>query len=324
MADPSQVELLLCCSECNSTTAACDANRLVCSNTREAFPTAYVPDMAVRLHCSKPPKTGQPAAWRPHRQQMEQPHGTQSAIGARPAGISDPEGAAENIRQMFDTIAPTYDRANHLLSLGIDRYWWGRTAWSLRGVLRRPEALVLDLCCGTGDMTLALDRYRPRVSDAAPILAADFSHHMLRLGIQKFAGHRIIAVEADGLNLPLADDSVDLVTAAFGFRNLTDYSAGLREIHRVLRPGGQIAILECNQPEGLVGSLYSLYFHHVLPRLGGLVSRAPRAYAYLPESVLRFPRPPRMKELMREAGFIESRWTSYTLGTAGLYRGTKP
>lgn len=247
----------------------------------------------------------------------------ETTAGARPAGISDPDVAASNIREMFDTIAPTYDRANHLLSLGIDQYWWRRAAWSLRGILRRPEAVVLDLCCGTGDMTLALNRYRPRFPGAAPILAADFSHQMLVLGTRKFAGRNIVPVEADGLQLPLADGSVDLVTAAFGFRNLADYGGGLREIYRVLRPGGQIAILECNQPNGLVGALYSVYFQHVLPRLGGLVSRMPRAYAYLPDSVVRFPRPPRMKEMMRAAGFVEARWSSYTFGTAGLYRGWK-
>ena len=248
---------------------------------------------------------------------------SKSASGARPAGVQDAAVAAENIQRMFDTIAPTYDRANHLLSFGIDQYWWRRAAWTLRRVLRRPEAVVLDLCCGTGDMTLALDRHRPR-AQAAPILAADFSHQMLCLGARKFARHNILAVEADALQLPLADSSVDLVTSAFGFRNLTDYAAGLREIHRVLRPGGQIAILECNQPGGIVGALYSLYFQRILPVLGGLVSRAPRAYAYLPDSVLRFPRPPRMKQLLAEAGFANPSWSSYTFGTAGLYRASRP
>ncbi len=249
-----------------------------------------------------------------------------TATGARPAGVTGAADASVKIQQMFDTIAPTYDRANHLLSFGIDRYWWGRAAWTLRSVLRRPDAVVLDLCCGTGDMTLALARYRPRAQrgvDPAPVLAADFSHRMLSLGARKFSRRNIVPVEADGLNLPLTNNSVDLVTAAFGFRNLTDYGAGLAEFHRVLRPGGEIAILECNQPDGLIGALYSLYFQHVLPRLGGLVSRSPRAYAYLPDSVLRFPRPPEMKRLISEAGFRDARWSSYTLGTAGLYRAAK-
>jgi demethylmenaquinone methyltransferase/2-methoxy-6-polyprenyl-1,4-benzoquinol methylase len=252
--------------------------------------------------------------------------------GARPAGTSSPDEAAQNIQQMFDTIAPTYDRANHLLSAGIDRSWWNRTARTLRPILQRPEAVVLDLCCGTGDLTLALDKHRPPFNQQpatnnqqpSPILALDFSHNMLSLALPKFAGRNIVSLEADALHLPLAAASVDLVTSAFGFRNLTSYPEGLAELHRVLRPGGEIAILECNQPGGLIGALYLLYFRHILPTLGGLISGAHRAYAYLPDSVERFPRPPQMKQLILAAGFISPTWTNYTLGTAGLYRATKP
>jgi len=222
---------------------------------------------------------------------------------------------------MFDTIAPTYDRANHLLSAGIDRLWWNRTARTLRPILARPEAVVLDLCCGTGDMTLALDKHRPP-APAAPILAADFSHAMLTLGGQKFAGKNILPIEADALHLPIASNSIDLVTAAFGFRNLASYPDGLAELHRILRPGGQIAILECNQPEGLAGALFNLYFKNILPRIGALLSNA-EAYSYLPHSVARFPRSPRMLELIHNAGFVDATWTSYTFGIAGLYRATK-
>ena len=245
------------------------------------------------------------------------------ATGARPAGATTEASAAQNIQQMFDTIAPTYDRANHLLSAGIDRLWWNRTARTLRPILARPEAVVLDLCCGTGDMTLALDKHRPP-APAAPILAADFSHAMLTLGGQKFAGKNILPIEADALHLPIASNSIDLVTAAFGFRNLASYPDGLAELHRILRPGGQIAILECNQPEGLTGAFYSLYFRKILPTLGGLISRNRSAYTYLPDSVARFPRPPRMIELIAAAGFTNPTWTPYTLGAAGLYRATKP
>jgi demethylmenaquinone methyltransferase/2-methoxy-6-polyprenyl-1,4-benzoquinol methylase len=147
---------------------------------------------------------------------------------------------------------------------------------------------------------------------------------MLTLGARKFAGRNIVPIEADALHLPLADNSVDLVTSAFGFRNLTSYPDGLRELHRVLRPGGQIAILEANHPGGLIGWLYSFYFHRILPTLGGLISGKRRAYAYLPDSVMKFPRPPQMKALIAAAGFTNPTWTSYTLGTAGLYRATKP
>ena len=244
--------------------------------------------------------------------------------GARPTGALTEADAALNIQQMFDTIAPTYDRANHLLSLSLDRLWWTRAARTLRPILARPEAVILDLCCGTGDMTLALHKHRPTPPPAvSPLLALDFSHNMLALALPKFAGKNILPIEADALNLPLPDNSVDLVTAAFGFRNLSNYPAGLAELHRVLRPGGQIAILEFNQPTGLKGALYSLYFKHILPRAGGLISRDPAAYAYLPESVARFPAPPRMIELIAAAGFTSPTWTPYTLGVAGLFRATK-
>jgi len=222
---------------------------------------------------------------------------TKIATGARPIGASSKEDAAANVQQMFDTIAPSYDKLNHILSIGIDRWWWWRAARVFRRILNRPEAVVLDLCCGTGDMTMALYKHRPKMKGAAPILALDFSHEMLSLGAIKFA---------------------------FGFRNLANYEDGLAELFRVLRPGGQIGILECNQPDGIVGALYSLYFRKVLPRLGGMISGEPGAYTYLPESVARFPRPPRMKQLIAAAGFKDAAWTGYTFGTAGLYRGTKP
>ncbi len=151
---------------------------------------------------------------------------------------------------MFDTIAPTYDRANHLLTAGIDRTWWTRTARRFQTILERPESVVLDLCCGTGDMTMALLRHRPAAANAAPILAVDFSHQMLALGVKKFGSRNVIPIEADALHLPIPDASVDLVTSAFGFRNLANYQDGLAEIRRVLRPGGRFGILECNQPEG--------------------------------------------------------------------------
>jgi demethylmenaquinone methyltransferase / 2-methoxy-6-polyprenyl-1,4-benzoquinol methylase len=172
-------------------------------------------------------------------------------------------------------------------------------------------------------MTLALLKHRPSTSSTAPLLAVDFSHNMLALGKIKFIGKNVLPIEADGLHLPLPSDSLDLLSAAFGFRNLASYEDGLSEILRVLRPGGQLAILECNQPEGLVGALYNLYFQQILPRVGALMSDA-SAYTYLPESVARFPRPPRMLELIRNAGFHAESWTSYTFGVAGLYRATKP
>ena len=244
--------------------------------------------------------------------------------GARPIGAADETTAANAVQQMFDTIAPKYDLLNHVLSAGIDRLWWWRAARSFRAVLAQPQTAVLDLCCGTGDMSLALLKRRPNTTADAPILAVDFSHKMLSRGAAKFVGCNIIPVEADALHLPIAPGRLDLVTSAFGFRNLANYEEGLAELFRVLRPGGQIGILDCNQPSGLVGALYSLYFQKILPKLGGLISGDSGAYSYLPASVERFPRPPRMLQLIRDAGFVDASWTSYTFGVAGLYRATKP
>jgi demethylmenaquinone methyltransferase/2-methoxy-6-polyprenyl-1,4-benzoquinol methylase len=248
----------------------------------------------------------------------------QRTTGARPTGTITDQDAAANVQQMFDTIAPKYDLLNHVLSVGIDRWWWSRAARTFRPILQRPEAVALDLCCGTGDMTLALLKHRPKTGQEAPILAIDFSHQMLSRGAEKFAPHNILPIEADALHLPIASNSIDLVTSAFGFRNLSNYEAGLAELHRVLRPGGQIGILDFNQPTGIPGAIYNLYFKQILPRFGGLISGDPAAYTYLPYSVARFPRPSRMIELIQQAGFTNATWTSYTFGTAGLYRATKP
>jgi demethylmenaquinone methyltransferase/2-methoxy-6-polyprenyl-1,4-benzoquinol methylase len=273
------------------------------------------------------------------------------STGARPAGITTEQDAAANVQQMFDTIAPAYDRANHLLSIGIDRSWWTRTARIFRPILQQPETVALDLCCGTGDMTIALLKHRPvapqnrvphlrdglfvaKVGEAsqipqaaalkpAPILAVDFSHQMLSLGQKKFANQNVLPIEADALHLPIANASIDLVTSAFGFRNLSNYEEGLAEILRVLRPGGQLGILECNQPEGLTGAIYNLYFKSILPKLGGLITGNASAYSYLNSSVERFPRPPRLIDLLRKAGFTNPTWTSYTFGAVGLYQATK-
>ena len=252
------------------------------------------------------------------------PEPTTDAFPALPAkGAIRP---AEEVQGMFDAIAPRYDLLNHVLSGGIDATWWWRAARTLRPILHKPESRILDLCCGTGDMAMALLRHRPAnmsTAPTAPILAVDFSHKMLALGAAKFNQNTIIPVEGDALHLPLPNASMDLISAAFGFRNLVSYEDGLAELYRVLAPGGQIAILECNQPDGLVALLYNLYFKQVLPRIGGLLSDR-QAYTYLPTSVERFPRSPRMLQLIKQAGFQSATWTSYTFGIAGLYRATKP
>jgi demethylmenaquinone methyltransferase/2-methoxy-6-polyprenyl-1,4-benzoquinol methylase len=241
--------------------------------------------------------------------------------GARPAGEADEAAAAEQVRGIFQAIAPSYDRLNHLLSMGLDRGWWARAARSFRDVLAQPEAKVLDLCCGTGDMTAALLKLRPPGGE--PVIGLDFSAQMLSRARTKYAGANAQWLEGDAMHLPFPDASFDLVTAAFGFRNLTNYAEGLREIARVLRPGGRIGILDCNQPDGLSGAFYNLYLHHGLPLIGGLLSGRRAEYAYLPASIARFPRPPQMLAMLGDAGFAETAWDGYFLRAAGLYRGVK-
>jgi demethylmenaquinone methyltransferase/2-methoxy-6-polyprenyl-1,4-benzoquinol methylase len=213
----------------------------------------------------------------------------QRIVGAAPAGARDRESAAKAVREMFTSIAPRYDLLNHVLSCNIDRLWWWRTARSFDAILRRPEARVLDLCCGTGDMTFALRR---RAGSATPqILGADFSHAMLqRASAKAEKGRRSTSrelqwIEADALRLPFPDEHFNLVTSAFGFRNLADYDAGLREIARVLVPGGECGILDFGEPGGLLGQCYRVYFKKVLPAIGTLLSGVRGPYAYLPASV---------------------------------------
>jgi demethylmenaquinone methyltransferase/2-methoxy-6-polyprenyl-1,4-benzoquinol methylase len=241
--------------------------------------------------------------------------------GARPANELNEAAAAERVREIFDSIAPSYDLLNHLLSMGLDRRWWSRSAHAFQGILENPEARVLDLCCGTGDMTAALLALRPQ--PAEPVTGLDFSAEMLSRARKKFHAANVLWVEGDAMHLPYADASFDLVTSAFGFRNLTNYAGGLAEIYRVLKPEGRIGILECNQPGGISGAVYTLYFRYGLPLIGGIISGDWKAYRYLPESVARFPRPPQMLAKMVEAGFRECAWDGYLLRAAGLYSAVK-
>ena len=248
-----------------------------------------------------------------------------AVIGAAPAGADNVQAVSRAVRDMFTSVAPHYDLLNHVLSCNVDRRWWRRAAGRFAETLKRPDAKVLDLCCGTGDMTFALRRGAG--NSAARIVGADFSHAMLERARLKSLLHPEAArpgwVEADALHLPLASGYFDLVTTAFGFRNLADYDAGLNEIFRVLRANGEIGILDFGEPKGLIGRFYRFYFRHVLPKLGTLISGVRGPYAYLPASVARFPAPKEMLERMRRAGFCDVSWTPYTFGIAGLYRGKK-
>ena len=256
------------------------------------------------------------------------------ATGARPTGTADEAGAAQAVRQMFNSIAPRYDLLNHVLSANIDRLWWRRAARQFRDVLARPDDGILDICCGTGDLTMALLKLRP--AGARPVLAADFARAMLLRGALKFGRQArrspasgndapyAIPIEADALHLPLRDASLDLIVSAFGFRNLANYQAGLGEFHRALKPGGQLGILEFSEPGGLIGKAYALYFRRVLPAIGRLICGSAGPYSYLPTSVGAFPPPAEILAMMRRAGFENCAWKPYTFGIAGLYTATRP
>jgi demethylmenaquinone methyltransferase/2-methoxy-6-polyprenyl-1,4-benzoquinol methylase len=250
------------------------------------------------------------------------------ATGARPIGISSEREAAAQVRKMFDGIAPRYDFLNHFLSFQMDRLWRKRAVRRFSSILEKPGARALDLCCGTGDLAFALSLHAQ-----AAVFGADFSHPMLVRALEK--SHRITGanltrvprgfLQADALAMPFADASFDLITVAFGFRNLANYSNGLREMFRLLRSGGQIGILEFSEPSGAIFKrLYKFYFRRVLPRVGGSISGSRTAYGYLPDSVGKFPSPLELKEMITAAGFTEAQSELWTAGAVALHRATKP
>jgi demethylmenaquinone methyltransferase/2-methoxy-6-polyprenyl-1,4-benzoquinol methylase len=249
-----------------------------------------------------------------------------TTTGAKPQGAQDEASAAQAVREMFDEIAPRYDLLNHVLSANVDRLWWWRTARRFRSILADPDATVLDVCCGTGDMTMALLKQRPQ--GARPILAVDFARAMLSRGAKKFGPGQVgkpyaIPIEADALHLPIQTNSVDLIVSAFGFRNLANYEAGLREFNRVLKPGGQLGILDFSEPGGLLGKAYAVYFRRVLPAIGRAICGKDGPYSYLPQSVGNFPPPSQMLSLMNHTGYENCIWRPYTFGIAGLFTATR-
>lgn len=227
------------------------------------------------------------------------------------------------VRRMFGEIAGRYDFLNHLLSLNVDRYWRWRT---VRTVVPRAGDQILDVCTGTGDLALA---YHRAAKGQATIVAADFCHEMLALGHQKGirarAAGEVTFVEADAQSLPLASDRFNIVTVAFGLRNVADTDAGLAEMTRVCAPGGRVAVLEFSSPQWQpFKGIYNWYFRNVLPRIGQLIARnAESAYSYLPESVGEFPQGEALAERMRHAGLTEVTYRPLTLGVATLYVGKK-
>lgn len=232
--------------------------------------------------------------------------------------VGHPEKAAR-VRAMFDEIAPRYDLLNHLLSLNIDKRWRARVVRELAPALSRPRARALDLCCGTGDLSLALRAGYP----GAEVVGLDFSGQMLARAHEKSAGARPIPlVQGDATGVPFPDASFDAVTIAFGLRNLSSVEAGLAEIRRLLRPGGRAVVLEFSKPVlPLFREAFNFYFAYVLPRIGEFVSGSSGAYSYLPASVKAFPDQRRLKAMMERAGFAAVRYTNLSGGIAAAHVG---
>lgn len=234
-----------------------------------------------------------------------------------PYGTEVPKG--DQVERMFDSIAPAYDFMNRAMTLGIDKLW---RAWAVRR-LGQPER-ILDVATGTSDLALELARKIP----AAHITGIDLSEGMLAQGRKKVkaAGleNRITLRAADCLELPFEEAEFDCITVAYGVRNFADIPAGLREMRRVLRPGGRLCIIELSVPTNpMVRPLYKLYTRKVIPSVGRLISKDSRAYSYLPESIAAVPQGPAMTHLMEEAGFQNASYRSLTFGVCTVYSATK-
>ena len=246
--------------------------------------------------------------------------------GAAPAGVEPGNEAevARNIREMFGRIAPRYDLLNRLLSARIDQLWRRTLVRRVRPYLERSESRVLDLCCGTGDLIISLEaEKRKRCGPAATlVLGADFCRPMLTEAQRKVReqGHGNELIEADALHFPLPAGTLDLITIAWGFRNLASYERGLREMHRLLAAGGCLAILEFSQPTNRIwGPLFRFYFRHILPRIGNALSGSGTAYSYLHNSVRRFLTPEELAATAKNVGFQRVEAVSLTGGISVLH-----
>lgn len=228
---------------------------------------------------------------------------------------------ARAVREMFSGIAGKYDFLNHFLSVNIDKRWRRKVSAKLKDVLENPNAKVLDVACGTGDLSLEL-----KTAGKAKVVGTDFCRPMLEIAKEKTVkeNEKIPYVEGDGMNLAFETATFDAVTIAFGLRNFSNWQDGLNELHRVLKKGGKLAILEFSAPV-VPGfrQLFQFYFSHVLPRIGGAVSGSRGAYEYLPDSVSRFPDQKKLAEMMREIGFEKVEYKNLTGGIAAIHTGTK-
>jgi demethylmenaquinone methyltransferase / 2-methoxy-6-polyprenyl-1,4-benzoquinol methylase len=247
--------------------------------------------------------------------------------------VSDEESAtsreqARRVREMFATIAARYDLLNHLLSVNIDKRWRRRVAKTLNATFppgplsHKSEARILDVACGTGDLSLTLFE-----SGNARVVGLDFCRPMLRIATSKASrrGFEVPFIEGDALSLPFRDRSFEAATIAFGLRNLAGVEAGFEELFRVLKPGGRVLVLEFSKPTTpVLRSLFRIYFTKVLPLFGGLISGSMSAYQYLPDSVSRFPDQRELASMMRRVGFAEVTFQNLTGGVAALHLGMRP
>ena len=228
---------------------------------------------------------------------------------------------ARAVREMFSGIAKKYDFLNHFLSVNTDKRWRRLVSNKLKDVLDRKDALVLDVACGTGDLSVEL-----QTAGKAKIVGTDFCRPMLEIAFDKNGKNQtsIPYLEADGMNLSFADNTFDAVTIAFGLRNFSNWQDGLVELHRILKSGGKLAILEFSTPvvPGFK-QIFNLYFTQLLPRIGGAVSGSRGAYEYLPDSVSRFPDQKGLVKMMEETGFSSVEYKNLTGGIAALHIGTK-
>lgn len=229
---------------------------------------------------------------------------------------------ARRVREMFAGIANRYDFLNHFLSANTDARWRSLVAGKLRPSLQSRETRVLDVACGTGDLSLAIAE-----ASGARVIGTDFCRPMLEIAARKASEstHPVPFVEGDALRLPFSDCSFDAVSIAFGLRNLSSVEGGLKELWRVLKPGGRVAVLEFSRPV-VPGfrALFQFYFRRVLPLIGGIISGSRGAYEYLPDSVSRFPDQKKLVLMMSETGFVEVEYQNLTGGIAALHLGTRP
>lgn len=228
---------------------------------------------------------------------------------------------ARAVREMFAGIAKKYDFLNHFLSVNTDKRWRRLVSKKLKDILDREDAIVLDVACGTGDLSVEL-----QTAGRAKVIGTDFCRPMLEIAFDKNSKNKMTIpyIEADGMNLSFADNTFDAVTIAFGLRNFSNWQDGLVELHRILKKGGRLAILEFTTPvvPGFK-QIFNLYFTQILPRIGGAVSGSRGAYEYLPDSVQKFPDQKGLVKMMEQTGFDSVEFKNLTGGIAALHIGTK-